>query len=427
MPRKKVSVTIFIAAFLIAIIYNSVFCRNAEVLTRWSQHIDGLFYQAIAETLVEHGIFGYNEFRPTSFRPPLYPIFLSGTYCIFGYNFFIVRIFQAIFHGLTCVFIFLIGENIFDRKTGILCALLVAFNPFLIFFSGEIGTESLFTLLVSATVYAIVKIDKEEKKTLPLVLCGIIFSAAMLTRTIFLSFLPFLLGWFYFTSEKKTAKRKVIIFFLSFFTALLPWIIRNYNVHGHLLISGTNMGHNINIGALMEGVDYAQALRKFKKISGYDYKDLENPKNKKLPASEYELQQEAINRTIEIILSDPLKWIKVRFLNAVNLWSNNWQGNYAKRFEEGKKPYIKLLSHYYYLFILSFGAAGIILALNSKRENRDFTYLILLLFFATTAGYCVFQTGKRYRVPTIDPYLSLYASYLITFLVSKAGLFREKK
>lgn len=420
MFKKTIPLIIFLTAFIASFAYNITFCRNAEVLTRWSQHIDGLFYQAIARTVVEHGVFGYNEARPTSFRPPLYPLFLSGIYCIFGCNFFIVRIFQSILHGLTCLLIFLIGKNIFNRNVGIAAAILFAVNPFLIFFSGEIGTETIFTFLVAATIFSITEFLKTEKKTLVLIITGLLFTASMMARTIFLCLLPFFIIWLYYVSDKKLAKKNVIAFFLTFITAIMPWVIRNYSVHGHLILSGTNMGHNLNIGALMEGVDYAEGLKKFKKIAGYDYKDLENPKNRTLPASEYELQKQGIERALKLIASDPAKWIKVRALNAFNLWSNNWEGNYAKRFSEEKSSYIKTVSHYYYLSILLFGLLGIAFtAKESDPAKRNILYLLLLLFLSVTAGYCVFQTGKRYRVPVIDPYLTIYTSYFLFLIKNK--------
>ena len=426
MFKKTIPLIIILTAFTVSFAYNITFCRNAEVMTHWSQHIDGLFYQAIARTVVEKGIIGYNEVRPTSFRPPLYPLFLSGIYYILGYNFFIVRILQSILHGLTCLLIFLIGRNIFNRNVGITAAILFAVNPFLIFFSGEIGTETLFTFLIAATIYSITLFLKSKNKTLVLIMSGLLFTASMMTRTIFLSLLPFLIIWLYYVSDKKNAWKNVIVFFLSFFIALMPWIIRNYSVHGHFVLSGTNMGHNLNIGALMEGVDYGEALKKFKEIAGYDYKDLENPKNRSLPTSEYELQKQGIERALKLIAADPAKWIKVRALNAFNLWSNNWEGNYAKKFAEEKSSYIKTASHYYYLFILFFGILGIAFtAKESDRDKRNILYLILLLFLAGTAGYCVFQTGKRYRVPIIDPYLAIYTSYFLFVIKDKISKFTK--
>ena len=419
MSRKTLIILIFLTAFIISFTYNILLCRDAEVLTHWSQHIDGLFYQAIAETIVEHGVIGYNEARPTSFRPPLYPILLSGVYLLFGYNFLAVRVLQSILHALTSILIFLIGEKIFGRNAGTGSGFLFALNPFLIFFSGEIGTETLFTFFTAATIFSVTVFIKSGNKKI-LFSGAVLFVAAMLTRTVLLGFLPFLILLIYFISSKEEGKKNAVIFALIFCVAILPWVVRNYAVHGHFIISGTNMGHNLNIGALMEGVDYAEGLKKFKKIAGYDYKDLENPKNRSLPASEYVLQKEGIERALALIYADPLKWIKVRALNAFNLWSNNWKGSYAKKFNREKKSYIKTVSHYYYLFILLFGVFGIaVSATGSDIKIRQFLYMTLLLFISLTAAYCIFQTGKRYRVPVIDPYLAIYASYFICTVKEK--------
>src|SRR5262245_29258089 len=41
-------------------------------------------YQEIAETLVRDGVYGYQPYAPTAFRPPLYPLFLAGHMLVFG-------------------------------------------------------------------------------------------------------------------------------------------------------------------------------------------------------------------------------------------------------------------------------------------------------------------------------------------------------
>ena len=100
--------------------------------------------------------------KPTSWRMPLYPLFLASIYSIFGHNYLAVRIIQCIMSALLCIMIFYIGKMTFGRKTGFFAALILAFyQPYIyyLYYGGPafLFSENLFNFLFLIFILFLVK------------------------------------------------------------------------------------------------------------------------------------------------------------------------------------------------------------------------------------------------------------------------------
>ena len=95
------------------------------------------------------------------FRAPLYPWFLGICFRIFGENFFTPRLIQASFGTLTTALCYLLGRDAFDRRTGLLAALLVATSPILVYFDGELLIPTLAIPLNLAALWLTLRCARE--------------------------------------------------------------------------------------------------------------------------------------------------------------------------------------------------------------------------------------------------------------------------
>ncbi|HEX3074174.1 MAG TPA: glycosyltransferase family 39 protein, partial [Ignavibacteriales bacterium] len=159
-------------------------------------------------------------------HPPLYYIILNFWEIIFGDSEISSRALSLIFNVLTVYFLYRAASYLYDKKTGLAAAFILAISPFHIYYSQEARMYSLLGLLSLLSVYYFVKSAAEIKNTaLPKY---VIFSALMLYTHVYgfwiLFFeMFFILGLYYF---KRVEKRKIkyYIFALTvIFVLYLPW------------------------------------------------------------------------------------------------------------------------------------------------------------------------------------------------------------
>ncbi len=91
-------------------------------------------------------------------NPPLYYAFLRVWVLIFGDSEFAVRLPSAIFGSFSILVIYTVGNLLFNKKTGILAALILAFSVFHIRFSQEARAYSMASLLTLLSYYFFLKI-----------------------------------------------------------------------------------------------------------------------------------------------------------------------------------------------------------------------------------------------------------------------------
>ncbi len=102
-------------------------------------------------------------------HPLLYYLTLDGWMKLFGESAPAVRSLSIVFSVMTVGVIFLLGRDLFDRRTGIAAALITAIAPFAIQYGTEVRMYSLLGLLLSAATWCCVRGWREP---VPLLLSG---------------------------------------------------------------------------------------------------------------------------------------------------------------------------------------------------------------------------------------------------------------
>ena len=180
--------------------------------------------------------------RVYAYRTPGYPLFLAMT----GPSARVARILQAILDTSTVLAVYLLARRWLAPTACVFAALLVAFNPFLVYFTGLLLTETLFTAMLAWGMLFIT-----SRRTLPWLLGAILLTASILVRPGALP-LPTLLGVLASLAvnrhpvepyqRKRWALPVGTSMLILTMLVLLPWALRNHRVVGAWIWTSTNGG-----------------------------------------------------------------------------------------------------------------------------------------------------------------------------------------
>ena len=184
------------------------------------------------------------EQRVYAHRTPGYPLLLAAA----GANVQAARILQACIDTSTVFAVFLLARRWLSYKASVIAAALVAFNPFLVYFSSLVLTETLFTAMLAWGMYFIT-----SHRAFPWLAGGIILAASTLVRPGALP-LPVILAVLGALATRSTNRRTDRPYhrwwslpvgtsmLLLTILMLLPWAIRNHRVLGQWVWTSTNAG-----------------------------------------------------------------------------------------------------------------------------------------------------------------------------------------
>lgn len=190
-------------------------------------------YLRLAGTLLEAGTF------PSITRTPAYPSFIASVYYLFGKLPQAVLVIQSLLDSATAVIVTLISYRIIqDARYALLAGLLYAMNPFAVFYSNMILSETLFTFILAVATFLFTRFNQSDRKT-DMVLSSLLTGVAIFFRPIAL-YVPFLFAACFFISGQKIrdAMTRSLIFVMVSFTVLAPWYVRNYRDYGRWTLSG---------------------------------------------------------------------------------------------------------------------------------------------------------------------------------------------
>lgn len=369
--------------------------------------VDAHAYTDIARALTEHGVFGYGE-RPTAFRPLLYPAFLAAVFATVGENFLVVRLLQALIGALACGAMFGLGARLDGVRTGVFAGLLLSVYPFVLYFTGEVMTETLFLALVVGSVYATVRLAQEPGLANAL-WAGAGWGLATLCRPMALGFIGVVLaiGAIGLVWRPWRARAWMLVAGALAIALLVPWSVRNSLLFERPVFLTTYTGHNLYKG--LPGRDNVTAVREV----GYNKTIIENPDVAELPADEATLDERSMEVFVREMNADPGAWLGEKFRDVRRLWFDfNLGGNLA-----GIAGVAVVGSVGAYVAVLLLALAGTGMGIARGR------WLLLAVPWAmivvTSIMYFPFFSGKRFRIPTIDPALILLASFALTALSTR--------
>lgn len=181
---------------------------------------------------------------------PLYPAILSvGIYLGLDDTTAILR-FGRIINTLCALcsiaLLAMIGRHFISVRAGLAAAAILAIDPILLFFNGLVLTETLYITLLLASVYGLTRFGHLPRARWALV-AGLALGLGTLTRSTNLllpvAFLPFVVLFSH--GHRSTQRRAVMMFILGVVVCLVPPVMRNYRMLGHLVPVRTGGGASL--------------------------------------------------------------------------------------------------------------------------------------------------------------------------------------
>jgi 4-amino-4-deoxy-L-arabinose transferase-like glycosyltransferase len=184
----------------------------------------------------------WNDFIPSTniiygwpnigFRAPLLPYILSIFYAL-NLN-FLIQMIIPFFATLSVFLVYILGKNLFDKKTGLYSAVLFALMPLHVLYSEKIWTDVLVIFFMLLTFVSFWQgYEKENKKYK--VLFGLFLALSLLARYTTLWVIPVFLLYFFIRDKSfKFLKDKYLWSAIGiFFLTLIPWFIYGFMYYGN--------------------------------------------------------------------------------------------------------------------------------------------------------------------------------------------------
>ena len=202
---------------------------------------DSLVYAQIAQTWMQHGVYGQTlpqGIRPTMIRLPGYPAFLVLIFSLFGHqNFMAVMLAQVAIDLASCAIIAALALELIGERAAKAAFLIAALCPFTANFTAIPITETLAIFFAAAALYFAVRaLRKLEQGTLVSrwwMGAGLAVGAGMLVRPDGGILIAAVLLALPVALVRKRSRLAVMlsacVFLVASFAPLVPWTIRNWH------------------------------------------------------------------------------------------------------------------------------------------------------------------------------------------------------
>jgi hypothetical protein len=256
----------FLRVFLAVVLFALLVRGGALMLMPGALLTDPDGYRRLAENLVQHGTFGAGDV-PTAYRPPLYPLLLTGCVALGEHTRLAIGILHVLLGMATVGLTIVVARwwGLGDRAAA-LAGLLVACDPILLAQSAVVMTETLAVFLTAAGLFALTWSGRQTSlgrqlncRPCAAMLAGAILALGALCR-------PALLLWTVAAGiglalasssrrpqpsdgQSATTSRGFVSIFAAFFlgatVVLGPWAVRNQVEFGRPIVTTTHGGYTL--------------------------------------------------------------------------------------------------------------------------------------------------------------------------------------
>jgi tetratricopeptide (TPR) repeat protein len=398
-----------LAIVALALIVRAVYLLQVRGHLFFNGYADSQFYHQWARHIVE------GDAEPKTFyMGPLYAHLMSFFYRLFGPHPHVVLWFQVLLGSVSCGLIYILARLTFDRRVGLLAALMGVFYAVEIFYEGALLMATLLYALY-LTLLIVLFFALRGEKGIFWILPGLLLGLAALGRANVLLYLPVLLvGIFLLASRAKGGRVGAIpaalCLVLGVVAVILPVTVRNYVVEKDLVLISSNFGMNFFIGNNPDARAY------YEKPRGLDLnEDQDGAKlaqmlaQRKLKPSE--VSSFWLRRGLSFISAQPAAFFKLTLSKILLFW-NAYEAPQVENFD-----FFRRFSSLLRLPLLNFallGPLGLLgMALSLSRWKEVFFPLTFILTMMVSTVF--FFVLSRLRLPICAP-LMVFASFAIIWI-----------
>jgi 4-amino-4-deoxy-L-arabinose transferase-like glycosyltransferase len=404
---------------LILILVGAVVLRLAYILfAGHTLSLQASGYDPYAVNLMAgHGYTRFDDLRPDSDLPPLYPFFLVGVYSTLGRSAVNVALVQIIFDVVTITAIYAIGRRVGGPWVGLLAAAFTAFYPYLLFQGVATNDTTLFIMLLTVGVWGIYHTYDRPSWRWALFI-GLMFGVAALTKTLVVLMLPLVALWWWRHHGFRRAVGLSLVAGVALVAVVMPWVIRNTQVQGTLTLISTNDGSNLYQGNNPCVADYL--------LNGWDAQWVQCLEPIPDGLSETEGSTWYRDQALAYLRNNPGDIPRLLVAKLYNLWSPellprtvppsaNLDDNAVLQYEQPLFQLARLAHLIYFAPLLVLALVGIGQAFRA-RTLTGLTAPLLMVLITITVAYLVYHPSTRYRSPA-DPFVFVLAATAVQGLV----------
>lgn len=345
------------------------------------------------------------------YQTPLYPYLLGVIYALVGHSVWAVRIVQAVFGALSCVFLAQAGNGYFSRRVGWLAGIFLAVYPSAVFFDGILQKSSLDLLLISALLWATSTV--QQRPTIGrFTLVGALLGAFTLNRENAALLIPVVLVWIAWQGWQRLVTapwRSAAACLVGVAGVLVPVAARNYYVGGAFLPTTSQMGPNFFIGNHSGANGFYESLRPDRGDPRYESQDAKMLAEEDLghELTSAEVSSYWMGRALADIRENPSEWLRLVGWKFLLTWNKRELVDAeAISTHALESPLLGWLEHG-----LHFGVLCPLAALGLWWTIGDWRKLWLLYAIVASFALAVtlFYVMARYRYPLVAP-LTLFAA-----------------
>jgi len=328
----------------------------------------------------------------SAYMPPGYVFIILPFYFIendFIINLIIISL-QILCSAAVIFFLFKLCANFFNKNIALVSTLIYAFLPEFIYACVSFSPTVLFHLLIVLVLYRL----QVHNKTNGLdILLPVLLAAIIYLRSEFILFVLLLIMFYIIYKQYRQALSYIVLILFL----ILPWSIRNSIIFDSLVPLTTNFGQNLYRGNNSSDVGWWGEEIMIEKVK-------ELPRDKSF---EIHLNQLYLNRAINYIKENPIRFVSNGFRKQFELWFFNLSDTRAKLliylipaisifclFIIGIIRTFNVSKYkYFYLFFLQ---ATILSAIFFSLPRYQTMMKVLMLPFAVIGMFFLFDIFKRY-------------------------------
>jgi 4-amino-4-deoxy-L-arabinose transferase-like glycosyltransferase len=396
--------------FLAAILGAALILRLAAVplIHQLGYVSDEREYVSLAERILDGS--GFVDSNGTqSVRAPLFPALLAATIYLDGGDRVLGHLLGALLGVAAVWLVYGLGREIFaDRRIALYGALIAALYPGSVTYSAMLETETLYIVFFLAVLLISVRLVNSPRVALAAGL-GVSGGLAALTRAVFVPFFPLLLLvlWFVRIKEGWHWFRQILVAGVLFLIVLLPWGVRNFQIHHRVVPVSTFAGQSLLLG---NNPFSSGTTRLADGFDGWLADRIENRMGRP-PEELTEIERADVSWDIamDYILNHPRRFAEllVRKAHVLLIYPITNSDSYIPA------QMIGVLSD---LVLLLAAAAGWVLSSRKRAWVRGI--LAICVFFAVV--HIVLHAEARYRLP-LTPLLCMLAGVGIVGFTTASG------
>jgi tetratricopeptide (TPR) repeat protein len=363
------------------------------------------------------------------YQDPLYPYFLAVIYSVFGHNYVAVYVIQLLLGIGLLWFIFDTTRMVFDRRAGIIAALLAALNKPLIFYEGQIEKTALAVFLVGLFVWMFVR-ALNSRRLVWQFLSGLALGLAALTRANLLIFAPLLPLLLLFLRQQAGGPRLVFAWnsrqiapalwaLAGIAIVIAPVAVRNTILAKEFTLTTTQSGQNLYIGnseynrtGQYVSPPWVRPNPEFEQTDFREYAD--KAAGRKLSYSQ--VSDFYTSATLKAITGSPGRALGL-FARKLLLYFNDYEvPDNQDLYFFSRYSWVLRIPLIGFGIIFALGLAGILL-LRQRPVPRG---SLIVFFFGYALSVIAFYVFSRYRLPSL-PALLPFAGGMVVWLWNSQG------